>query len=64
MNDQDGFKTKVIVTIDIHFILSIIKLLKRIDDSWCTTALLYQFSIVVKNKKQEKIASLIKLELI
>ncbi len=48
MNDQDGFRTKAIVTISIHFIFTIIKLLKRIDDSWCTS-----LSILYSSKKQK-----------
>ena len=52
MNNQDGFRTKVLVTIAIHFIPTITKLLKRIDDSWCPY--LSTFSYSSKEQKKEK----------
>lgn len=52
MNNQDGFKTKVLVTIAIHFIPTITKLMKRIHDSWCTY--LSNFSYSSKEQKKGK----------
>lgn len=52
MNNQDGFRTKVLVTIAIHFIPTITKLMKRIDDSRCTY--LSNFSHSSKEQKKEK----------
>ena len=52
MNNQDDFRTKALVTIAIHFIPTITKLLKRIDDSWCPY--LSTFSYSCKEQKKEK----------
>ena len=52
MNNQDGFRTKALVTIAIHFIPTITKLLKRIDDSWCPYLSTSSYSC--KEQKKEK----------